>query len=72
MASSFFGDSSNVTVLGGSFNVVEGNFTLVDNSQHTTHLGSNNEYTNNIINAHNDNSMRIGEQFDWFTPKKAV
>lgn len=68
---SFFGGSSNITILGGNFNEVNGNLTVVDHSQHTTNLGSNNQYTNNVINAHNDNSTRFGEQFgsDWFTLK---
>ena len=64
---SFFADSSNITILGGSFNDVKGNLTVLDHSRHTTNLSSNNKYTNNVVNAHNDNSTRISEQFNYST-----
>ena len=66
---SFFGKPSKVRILGGSITEVMGDLTVVDHSRRTTNLGSNNQYTNNVTNAHNDNSTIIGEQFDWFTLK---
>lgn len=66
---SFFQGCSNVTIYGGSFNDVKGNLTVFDNSRHNTNVGSSNKYNNNMVNAHNDNSTRISEQFDWFTLK---
>lgn len=56
---SFFAGSSNITIIGGDFNDVKGNLTIFDHRRHTTNTGSNNTYTNNMHNCHNDNSTTI-------------
>ncbi|KAF8167137.1 hypothetical protein B0H34DRAFT_680413 [Crassisporium funariophilum] len=56
MAGTFFQNAKNVKVTGGEFNIVHGNYTVFDQSRHTTNLDSYNTLNNNLLNAHNDNS----------------
>ncbi|CAA7271219.1 unnamed protein product [Cyclocybe aegerita] len=55
---SFFKDAQNVSIKGGTFNVVNGSMHVVDNSRRTTNFNSFNTRNNTVIGSHNNNSQR--------------
>ncbi|KAF9477012.1 hypothetical protein BDN70DRAFT_922872 [Pholiota conissans] len=54
----FFKDATNVKINGGEFNVINGNYTVFDQSRHSTNVNSFNTTNNTTIGSHNDNSRQ--------------
>ena len=59
----FFEGASNVTIRGGKFNAIEGDYTVIKHSLHETNIDSNNTYDNKVTGSYNNNSKRFSEQF---------
>ncbi|CAA7271815.1 unnamed protein product [Cyclocybe aegerita] len=54
----FFENAKNVSIRGGTFNVVSGGMQVFDNSRHTTNIDSFNTRSSVVQGSHNDNSQR--------------
>ncbi|KAJ3505118.1 hypothetical protein NLJ89_g7581 [Agrocybe chaxingu] len=55
---SFFKDAKNISIKGGTFNVVNGGMQVFDNSRHMTNVNSFNTRNDTMVGSHNDNSQR--------------
>jgi GMP synthase PP-ATPase subunit len=53
----FFQGSNDVSVHGGKFTDVKGDWTIYDHSQHVRHINSHNTDTTNVIDSNNDSSV---------------
>ena len=55
----FFQGASGITISGGEFNDVNGDFTKTDSSTKTTNTDSYNTKSETSTNSNNDNSQRL-------------
>ncbi len=54
----FFQGATDVKINGGEFTVVNGNYTVFDQSRHTSNVNSFNTTNSTILGSYNDNSQR--------------
>ncbi|KAF8949723.1 hypothetical protein BDZ97DRAFT_1627062, partial [Flammula alnicola] len=54
----FFQGAKNVHINGGEFTQVQGNYTVFDQSRHTSNVNSFNTTNKTTVGSHNDNSSR--------------
>ncbi|EDR13232.1 uncharacterized protein LACBIDRAFT_308846 [Laccaria bicolor S238N-H82] len=55
----FFQGASGITISGGEFNDIAGDFTKTDSSVKTTNTDSYNTTSETLTNSNNDNSQRL-------------